>query len=441
MFEKIINKALPCKGEVFLAAKPKMLMRISLITIGGELLKGHIVNTNAAHVGTMLREEGYGLNRVVTIADDRETILQTLASELNNHDVVLMSGGLGPTNDDITKKTLAEFFNSDMRMDEGALAHIRALFGRKKRMLTERNILQAEVPSVCEVVPNVKGTAPCMLFRQGGKMVFSMPGVPFEMLYAFEHEVLPRILREKASGVYHHRFIRLQGIPESSVADQIVSIESLFPEGLDISYLPRLDGLWLEVSLRGARSEGAGLAEALDAACGHITQLFAKHVYSLDKTPLPAILQEACVKRGLSVAVAESMTGGRVCAKLVSVSGASRYVKGSLVAYDTQVKIDVLGVDAGLIAEKGVASEEVAMAMAVRVRELLCTDIGLATTGRAEKGADGLEAGVWMGYADADKAYAQYRHLYNDREISIERACASVLQIALKEVLAKPLLE
>lgn len=414
-----------------------VLPTISYIAIGNELLKGRIVNTNAAKLAEMLRASGYTLSRTVVCADTGEAIEKAVTEELAAHDIVLMSGGLGPTVDDITKQTLARLFDMPLTEDPATLEHLKMLYARLNRELSPRNAAQALVPAGCEVITNWHGTAPGMLFRRDGKMLFSGPGVPVEVLQMAQHGWIPKIKESWPTGTYRSAIVRLFDVPESEAADRLAPIEPTYPAGIDISYLPRLDGLWLEFSINGDYTDEEA-SQKLDEVVAKVKAEFGHHVYAEGADSLEVLLGKALTERGLTIAVAESLTGGNVAAKIVSVSGASNYFRGSVTAYHAEVKRDVLGVPQALIDEHGVVSEAVAAAMAEGVRKLTGADIGISTTGVAEV-ANATVGGdiphAWIGFAAASGSKARYRtYFYRERGVVIERVALAALLMGLKEI-------
>jgi len=410
---------------------------ISFITIGSELLKGTIINTNAARAGQMLREAGYALSRVVTIADDRAAIAAAVREELAHSPVVLMSGGLGPTKDDITKYTLGEIFGAQhWSMHPPTLAHLEQRYRNRGRALNDLTRQQALVPDVCTVLPNVMGTAPGLLFRQDDRFLAAMPGVPFEMLHLLKHEVIPLLQRERADEAFVYEWVRISGVSESLAAQRIEAIEGGFPPGVDLAFLPRADGLWLEVSTRRPKAEAPAAEAAVIQAADQLFSLFAQEAYTRTPTDLAQLVQETCREKGLTLAVAESLTGGAVAAQLVSVAGASHFFKGSVTAYFTEVKTQVLQVPTNLIEAHGVVSEPVARRMAEGVRDLLQADVGLASTGQAEAQGD-RRAEAWLAYADRHGSEAMHGNFIYNRSVNIERAANLLLLLALRKVQAR----
>ena len=409
---------------------------IHLITIGSELLKGRIINTNAAEIGKRLRSAGFNLSKTTVIPDTKDAILNAVESEMNEADIVIMSGGLGPTNDDITKKTLADLFGMELVFHEATFRHLERIFEKRKRLMTERNKEQAMLPETCIVLNNPKGTAPGMLFEKEGKALVSMPGVPFEMLHILEHEFIPYLQQKYSSGTYQHKIFRLMHIAESSAADKMQQLEKLLPREIEVAYLPRIDGLWLEFSINQFSQQVGGFSlweEKIDEIRNWIGEAFSDHLYTDTENSLPKLTADALQKHHLSLAVAESITGGNISASLVSISGASNFLKGSVTAYQEEIKTQLLGVDAKIIDEKGVVSKEVAQQMASGVRKLLNADIGISSTGWADRSGDHRPE-VWIGFdADWDQT-AIHSHLYTDRNINIQRSSQYAMHLCLKKI-------
>lgn len=409
-------------------------MLISFITVGTELLKGTIINTNAARAGQLLREQGYALHRVVSIADDKADIADTVREELTHSEVVLVSGGLGPTKDDITKFTLAEVFGAkEYVWHQPTLDHLEARYRSRGRALNELTRRQALVPEVCEVVPNRMGTAPGMCFRQANKQLYAMPGVPFEMLTILGEEIIPRLKQAFPAEAIATQFLRIHGVGESDVALRMEPIEGALPPEVSLAYLPRVDGIWLEISARLPADQQARADAAVGQAAERIFALFRQETYTRETLPLSQLVQNAYREKSLTLAVAESLTGGQVAAALVSVSGASHFFKGSITAYFTQIKTELLGVPQALIDAHGVVSEPVAQAMAEGVRARFMTDVGLATTGLAEADGD-TPPQAWIAYADRQRAEARHLTLIYDRPNNLERVTNQVLIFALQKV-------
>lgn len=411
------------------------MAKISLITIGNELLKGRIVNTNATEIGSMLRQHGFALDRVLTVPDIPAAIQAAANAELALSDIVLMSGGLGPTKDDLTKHCLAELFGSKLVIHQPTMDFLEERYASRGRPLTETNKLQAHVPEVCEVIPNALGTAPGMLFQQGHKVLISMPGVPFELVHMVSHEVIPRLNNLFSKNYYTYRILRLGKLPESHAAEKMAEIEELLPSKIEVAYLPRHDGLWLELSLTERQAERAKAEHLLNKTFERVASHLAPWRYGEGEATIATLLGDALKHKGLTLAIAESLTGGMVASHVVDVSGSSAYFKGAVTAYDTAIKTSVLGVPSDLIQQDGVASEPVAASMAAKVRDLMKADIGIATTGLAEDDAGtGEKAHAWIGIADGDKHLAERVELFHSRNVNRTRAANYALMIALQQI-------
>jgi nicotinamide-nucleotide amidase len=346
-----------------------------------------------------------------------------------------MSGGLGPTSDDITKKTLAEIFGGKMVMHAPTLELLRGYFERRGKGISQRNEEQALVPDNCEVLMNRRGTAPGMLFRKDGKILVSMAGVPFEMLYLLEHEVIPRIRESFEKRYFQNHIFRLIGIFESSLADKISDIEESFPACLDISYLPRIDGIWLELTVRGEESEAENLKEVLQKNVALIRERIADFLYTEGQMSLEEEILQLCKAKSVTLAVAESITGGTITSKLVKISGASTYLKGGITTYFTETKTQILGVASEVIEKEGVVSAEVAMKMAEGVKQLFQSDFAIATTGYAESPAKGEFGSVWIGFAGQNGQLLAHREtLPFDRQHNIERAACLAMIFLLRNL-------
>ncbi|MEM8891761.1 MAG: nicotinamide-nucleotide amidohydrolase family protein [Bacteroidota bacterium] len=406
---------------------------ISLITIGNELLRGRIVNTNATEAAKILRKYGFSLNRVVSISDTREAILHTVEQEIAEHEIVILSGGLGPTRDDITKHTLLEWSNSEWVWHKETQEFLEQRFQLRKRAPTDLTRQQARVPSACEVIHNPNGTAPGMLFRHKGHMLFSFPGVPFEMLHLIEYGAVPKIREAFPASFYKSGVIRVADIPESAAAGRLDEWEHELPGGMSLAYLPRHDGLWLELSIQRPAEEAEIAQQILEEELNKMANIMQDKVYAKGDHPITEEMRRLFTQNNLTLGVAESLTGGNVSAKLVEVSGASNYYKGSVTAYAVSAKEKILGVPSELIDKYGVVSAEVAKEMAIGVRKLLQTDIGLGTTGFAQDSGE-VTAHAFLGFADHNHADSKEVRLVYNRRVNIERCSNYLIQWCLKKV-------
>lgn len=360
-------------------------MKAEIITIGTEILIGQIVDTNSAWIGERLNEIGVEVHRITSISDDKEVIISTIDQALKDVDVVLITGGLGPTNDDITKKTLAEYFDCELVENKDCLRNVEEIFQRFNRPVTQVNREQALVPSCCFPIVNKAGTAPCMWFDHENKVVISMPGVPFEMKWLMNNDLLSRLKMKFKLPIIKHRTILTSGEGESSIAERLKDFESQLPENVSLAYLPSPGRVRLRLSVKEKDQELA--IEAIKKFGDRLSELVSDLKYGEDLDKLESVVGELLRERGLTISTAESCTGGSIASKLVSISGSSDYFKGSVVSYWEEVKSSQLNVSPQLISDKGIVSEEVAVEMARGVKLMMGTDCAISTTGVA--GPDG----------------------------------------------------
>jgi nicotinamide-nucleotide amidase len=354
--------------------------KASIITIGDELLIGQIIDTNSAWIAQQLNAIGIDVQRRVAVGDTQEAIVQALKEEMLLSDLVLLTGGLGPTADDVTKPVLCDFFGGTLVVNEIVLAHVKDIFLRRNRPIIERNIKQAEVPDICTVIPNELGTAPGMLFEQQGKLIVSMPGVPFEMKGMMLATLLPLFQeRFQQQHVIVHRNILTFGEGESFLAEKIKDIETQLPAHIKLAYLPSPYAVKLRLTARG-KNEATLIAETEQYQI-QLAERIANHVVSFDDQPLEAQIGAVLQSKQLTLGLAESCTGGYIGHRMTQIAGSSSYFKGSVVTYATSAKVNLLGIDAAFIQEHGVVSEAVAMAMSDAAVTTLGADIGLGITG------------------------------------------------------------
>lgn len=406
---------------------------IALLNIGTELLKGRTVNTNASFMGDLLKSEGYLLNKTSVIHDEKEIIRQEAEDLLASHDVVLVTGGLGPTKDDITKTTLMEMFGGELVLHQSTLDQIERIYVLRNKKVNSANVLQAHVPSSCEVIPNEMGTAPCMLFRREGKILVSMPGVPFEMKHLMRTQIVPLLKREFNPGYIRSAIIRTHGISESALSLKVDQKEQELPDSISVAYLPSLDGTKIEMTVRGAVEDAKHLDQSLATYHKDWAAFLDKYSYSTEDLTPDAALTAFLRENNLSFATAESCTGGGIAAKLVRHSGVSSVFKGGIVAYQEEIKTKLLGVPAEMIKKEGVVSEAVAIAMASGAREALGSDAAVSITGYAEVGEDS-EVGphAWIGFADEKEAFARRYPFFKNRKINLEFGAYAALVLALR---------
>ena len=409
-----------------------------ILTIGDEILYGQIIDTNSQWIGVELSNVGIRVIRKTTVGDVADEILSAFAEAQERVDIVLITGGLGPTNDDLTKICLSKYFNCEMRIHEGALADVTEFFTSRGRALTELNRLQASLPVCCEKITNRLGTAPGMWFYRDGKVFVSMPGVPHEMKVMMEELVIPKLCETFQPPVIHHTIIRTVGIGESFLADKIASWEGSLPPHIRLAYLPGYGEVKLRLTATGAdrerlREEGNVLVEQL-------TSIVGEHVYGMGDDTLEAVVGDMLRRRKLTLAVAESCTGGYLSHLVTSIPGSSDYFSGGLVAYSNAVKIRALGIKRETLEAFGAVSEATVREMAAQVRKNFNADIGVATSGVAGPGGGTPEkpvGTVWIAYADEDQVVARKLQLSKDRIINIKLSATMVLNLIRTSVMRR----
>ena len=413
-------------------ANHKKQMKVSIINIGDELLIGQVVNGNAAEMSRMLTAAGMEVCETTVVGDNAADIHKALERCLAISGAVLLTGGLGPTRDDITKSVLCDHFGCGMREDAEALANVSRLFAAKGYPLTEVNRQQAWVPECCTVLNNDLGTAPCMWFDTGdGKVVAAMPGVPFEMRYLMAHRVVPRLAEHFAVGSIVCKNVIVQGIGESFLSDMIKPWELSLPADIKVAYLPEAGMVKLRLTMRG------GGAAMMDKAVAGLYELAADYIVGADAESVAEVAARVMKERGLSLSTAESCTGGRIASLLTAMAGASDYFKGGVVAYSNEVKESVLGVRRETLEQHGAVSEETVRQMAEGVRRLTGSDYAVATTGVAGPGGGTAEkpvGTVWIGIASAHGTEAKLVRYGDRREQNIARTCNEVLATLVRTV-------
>lgn len=410
-------------------------MRATIITIGDEILIGQIVDTNSVAIARKLNAIGITIAEKLSIGDSREAITTTLDRALATTDVVIITGGLGPTKDDITKHTLAEYFGSALRYDDEEGEHIRSLLARRGIAFTELNRGQAMVPECCTVLHNAHGTAPGMWFEHDGKVVVSLPGVPFEMEHLMEDMVVPRLkARYELRSIVHLTLIT-RGIPESILAERIAEWEDNLPSEMHLAYLPAPNVVRLRLSAYDV--EGSEEELAIRREFGKLDALIGDNIVGWEGATVEQQIHQILTERGLRLAVAESCTGGTIASKFTAMAGASAYFMAGVVAYSNAAKCNMLGVDPTLIEHHGAVSEEVARAMAEGIRHKANADYAIATTGIAGPtgGSDLKPVGtVWMAVATPTTTVAIMRNSGTDRGQIISRASAYAIEMLLNEL-------
>lgn len=411
-------------------------MRAEIITIGDELLIGQVVDTNSAWMAERLNEAGIELYQITSVHDDREHILKALDEAFSRADIVLTTGGLGPTKDDITKHVMCEYFGTTLVEDSRVREHIFELYKERPDVLNRLTATQWLVPESATILPNRVGSAPIMVFEQTGKLLVALPGVPHEMKIAMTEQVLPYI-GSKGRGEIIHRTMMLYGIAESTLALKIEDWENALPQSMHLAYLPK-DGI---IRLR-LSSYGEATKEEIEQQIANLKPLIAGNLIATEDLPLETILGNLLKARHQTIATAESCTGGRLAAALNAQSGASAYYMGSVVAYDNTIKEQVLGVKHSTLEKYGAVSEQTVREMAEGVRALMNTDYVIATSGIAGPtgGTPDKPVGtVWIAWATPDGTVAECYHfgVAREREQITQRAVTAALVELIKSLNTK----
>jgi len=419
-------------------------MRAAIITIGDEILIGQIIDTNSGFIAKSLDKIGVETVEMISISDNKQHILDTFAKLQDQVDFVLITGGLGPTKDDITKKTFCDYFDDQLVSDPKVLAHVENLFEKfmgKKMPLLQVNIDQALVPSKATVLFNHFGTAPGMWMQKGNTVFMSLPGVPYEMKGLVENEIIPKIAREYKRPYILHKTILTYGMGESALADKIADWENGLPELIKLAYLPSPGRVRLRLSARGTDQEL--LEKAIGQKVEALMQIIGDIIVGFDDSEtIEVMLGKQLTQKSKTIATAESCTGGKIAQVLTAIPGSSKYYNGSIVAYQKEIKIDVLGVSAETIEKHSVVSAQVAEEMAQNVRRILKSDYGIGVTGNAGPASDDTpeEIGVvYIALATPDGVVSEKHNFGQPREKVIDRAVMKSLEMLQKEILKNAL--
>ena len=413
-------------------------MKAEIITIGDEILIGQIVDTNAAYIAQRLNAVGFVVNERSSVGDRAEQIVRSIEQSLERSDVVITTGGLGPTKDDITKTTLARMFGGGMRCDSRVEEHVRTMLAARNIEFNELNRSQALVPESCEVLFNAHGTAPGMWFEREGKVVISLPGVPFEMRHLMEDEVLPRLKSRFSLRQIVHRTMITAGIAESMLAARIAEWEDALPEYLHLAYLPSPNIVRLRLS--AYEVDGESVEREIEEQFRMLEKLISENVVGYENATMQEQVHRLLVESGKTLAVAESCTGGSIAAKFTAMAGASAYLLCGVVAYANEAKSNILGVDASLIEKYGAVSEQVARAMAEGARHISGADFAVATTGIAGPTGGTAEkpvGTVWFAVASERGTEAMMRISGTDRGQIIDRATAYAIEFLRNHIKAQ----
>lgn len=430
------------KQPTFVAKRRKMMdLKASVITIGDELLIGQTIDTNSAFIAREFNKMGLWVGRRVAVGDNFDDIWQALDQESKYAQIIIITGGLGPTADDITKPLLCEYFGGELVLNEDVLKHIEHLFKnvfRHKSPLLKRNIMQAEVPDTCTVLHNEKGTAPGMWFEKTGedglnRIFVSLPGVPHEMKWLLENEVMPRLKKEFKFPVVLHRSAVTFGMGESAVAEILQPFENKLPGHIKLAYLPNFGMVKLRLTGRG--EDEAALTAEINSYFENMKTFIEEIIIATEDEPMEITVGKLLKESGKTLAAAESCTGGNVAHLITQVPGSSAYFNGSVVAYVNKVKESVLGVSGDTLQTPGAVSEETVIQMVKGVIEKLGTDYGLATSGimGPDGGTPDNPVGtVWIAAGNREKIETKLLQLRFQRERNIEMASVHALNLLRK---------
>ncbi len=403
-------------------------MKIHIITIGDEILIGQVLNSNVSFIGELLSNNSYSVTSSSTVADKKDVISEEIKSALNKNDVVLCTGGLGPTHDDVTLAAIVEAFNTELILNELVLNDIKELFAKRGRELTETNKQQAFVPKNCVPIRNANGTAPGIFINQNNKIFIAMPGVPLEMKAMMQEFVLPKIVEKfPAEYVTKLKTLLTTGIPESFLYDELKAIDGIMESG-NLAFLPSQFGVRMRITAKDTNEEKA--KERIFELEQQIRAKVGRYIYGNDEQKLEEVVGRLLKDRGLRIAVAESCTGGLISSRITNVSGSSEYFERAMITYSNGAKVELLGIDEDFLIKYGAVSLEVARQMAEGIRGVSGTDIGLAVTGiMGPKGAtDGKPVGlVYIGICDDKVCTAREFKFGDNRLLNKDRTSQAAL--------------
>lgn len=405
-------------------------MEAAILTIGEEILIGQIVDTNSAWIAQELNKIGISVKKIISISDSDSEIQSAVNQLLNNYDIVLSTGGLGPTSDDITKQSLCKVFGSKLVLHNETLDHVREIFEKRGLPLTEINSKQAELPDNCEVLYNSMGTAPGMLFHRDGRYFISMPGVPFEMKAIMEKHVIPRFRNNEGGEEIVHKTIHTYGLPESFLAEKISDWESNLPNNIKLAYLPSPLSIRLRLSSKGFNRHIIDVE--IQDQIEKLLRIIPENIFGYDNDTLASVVGRLLTDNGLTLSTAESCTGGTLSQLITQVPGSSNYFLGGIISYSNLIKINELGVRKELIEEHGAVSQQVVEAMAEGIKNRFGSHYSIATSGIAgPTGGTPLKpvGTVWVAISSMHGTISQQFIFGSDRERNILRSSASALNM------------
>jgi nicotinamide-nucleotide amidase len=407
------------------------LIKASIITVGDELLIGQVIDTNSAYIAQSLNKIGVTVNNRIAVGDDKDAILETLSITSKQSNIIILTGGLGPTADDITKPLLNEYFGGKLITHQPTLDHITDIFVNKyKRPLIDRNIKQAEVPDVCEVLFNENGTAPGMLFNKDGILYFSLPGVPHEMKGLVDKYVIPKIKEAFSTPTIVHRTLLTAGIGESFLAEIIVDFEKALPSHIKLAYLPNFG--MVRLRLTGTGLDENTLISNIEKAFTELKIKVAAYLVTDKDESMEVVVGSLLKANNQTVATAESCTGGYIGHLLSKHAGSSQFYTGGIISYDNRIKTEFLDVSKDILHTVGAVSKEAVEQMAIAVREKMNTDYGVSVSGimgpsgQTEEKPLGM---VWIGVANKEKVYSKVLYLRFDRSRNIEVTATQAINL------------
>lgn len=409
------------------------ILTAEIISIGDELLNGQTINTNASWMAYELDSIGVKTNNIITISDSKEAIKNALIVAQQRANIILITGGLGPTKDDITKKTLSDFFNSDLIRNEEHYNKLNDFFKSRDRVMNDLNKTQADIPRCAQYIPNNNGTAPGMWFNENKCVFMSMPGVPREMKLMMKSFVIPKIQEELTTDVITHEFIYTVGIGESDLAIKIEEWENNLPKNIKLAYLPALGSVKLRLTATGSSKQS--IQEQLQIEIDTLTQLAGDYIYSYSIPQLEQVIGNLLTENKLTIATAESCTGGYIAHQLTSIPGSSAYFEGSVISYSNRIKNTQLNVSEQTLEKHGAVSEQTVIEMAESIRKKYHTDIGVSCSGIAgpDGGTTEKPVGtVWIAYSDKTQTITKLLQLRTERLTNIELTSLAVLNLIRK---------
>lgn len=414
------------------------IMKAEIITIGDELLIGQTVDTNSAWIGAELSRIGFEIYRITSISDNRDHILKTMGEVSGRSDLVLITGGLGPTSDDITKQTLCEFFETRLVFNEEVFRMIEKMLLRRNFPINDNNRRQAEVPESCRILLNSAGTAPGMWFEKNDTIFISLPGVPYEMMHIMSEHVIPELKKRFRTQVIIHRNIMTYGTFEAKLAEILKDFEAGLPEGIKLAYLPS-SGV-IKLRLTGLGTDSKLLSGTIEEQVGKLYSIIPEFIYGENEESLEMVIGRLLKERNATVCTAESCTGGKIAQLITTVAGSSAYFMGSVIAYNNSVKTKLLNVPEDVLKKYGAVSREAVEIMAKGARDLLKTDFSLATSGIAgpDGGTEEKPVGtIWISVS-SDKGIVSQKHVFgNDRIVNIKRFSLAALNLLRKQIISK----